>query len=122
MRLIIAGGRDYEFTEANFERLDALHAVHPVTKVLSGCASGADHYGEVWARSNGIPVEEHPAQWDALGRRAGPVRNIEMAHQADAVVLFPGGDGTQNMHDEAKARDLRIFDWRGDSWQGPRGP
>lgn len=118
MRLIIAGGRGYDFTEANFERLDALHAAHPVTAVLSGCAPGADHYGEVWARSKGIPVEEHPAQWGKYGKSAGPRRNREMACQADAVVLFPGGAGTQNMHDEAMARNLRVFDWRDSSWRG----
>lgn len=120
MRLIIAGGRGYDFTSANWDRLDDLHAAHPVTAVLSGGAPGADHGGEVWARSRGIPVEVYAAEWGRWGSSAGPRRNREMASRADAVVLFPGGAGTQNMHDEARARDLRIFDWRATSWQGAK--
>lgn len=118
MRLIISGGRGYDMTEANFERLDALHAEHPVAIVLSGGAPGADHGGEVWARSRGVPVEVYAAEWGRFGPGAGPIRNRKMASHADAVVLFPGGAGTQNMHDEARARNLRIFDWRATSWQG----
>jgi predicted Rossmann-fold nucleotide-binding protein len=37
-----------------------------------------------------------------------------MAQYADAVVLFPGGKGTQSMFDEATKAGIVIFDWRGE--------
>jgi predicted Rossmann-fold nucleotide-binding protein len=35
-----------------------------------------------------------------------------MAKYADAVVLFPGGLGTENMLVQAINHNLKIFDWR----------
>lgn len=112
MKLIIAGGRDYHFTPADIAALDAL--LPEVTEVVSGCASGADREGEEWAASHKIPIRKFPADWRNDGRAAGPIRNRLMAEYADAVILFPGGKGTMNMHDEAHMRGLRIIDRRQD--------
>jgi hypothetical protein len=43
---------------------------------------------------------------------AGHNRNEEMAKYADAVVLFSGGSGTNNMHKTSLKHSLRIFDRR----------
>lgn len=112
MKLIIAGGRDYQFTEADYDRLDALHERTPVSEVVSGKAPGADTCGEEWARRHGLPVAEFPADWEAHGRAAGPMRNHQMAVYADAVALFPGGRGTRSMHRLATKEGILIFDFR----------
>lgn len=112
MRLIIAGGRMYRFTKSDLDFLDKIHLEHAVSEVLCGGATGADEYGRLWAIDNNIPVVMFPANWEAWGRAAGPIRNREMAHEANAVVLFPGGVGTNSMALIAKEFGLTIFDQR----------
>lgn len=111
MKLIIAGGRDYQFTKKDWDRLETIRNVH---EVVSGGARGADEAGEAWAAFRQKPIKRFMADWEKFGKRAGPMRNREMAEYADAVALFPGGKGTQNMYLEAKARNLVIYDFRND--------
>ena len=114
-RLIIAGGRDYQFTARDRERLDGIPFVK---EVVSGAAKGADTCGEEWARSKGIPIKRFPADWDKYGKNAGIIRNGEMARYVacfgpgGALALFPGGTGTDNMHLLAENHQLIIYDWR----------
>jgi len=112
MKLIIAGGRNYRFTDEDWDSLEALHKVTPITEVVCGGAEGADEYGRQWAILNDIPVKMFPANWDQHGKSAGPIRNREMAEYADAVVLFPGGKGTQSMCENAVKHGLSIYDRR----------
>lgn len=112
MKLIIAGGRDYRLTRTDLGDLDWLHGKIKVTEVVSGCARGADKGGEMWAESRGLPIKRFPADWDTFGKRAGYLRNAQMADYADAVVLFPGNKGTSMMFDLARERGLKIYDWR----------
>ncbi len=109
MKLIIAGGRNYVFTEDDIAFLNSLPSVG---EVVSGGASGADKHGEAWAKANGIPVKSFPALWQEYGKFAGPKRNNEMARYADAVVLFPGGAGTKSMARFATREGLMIYDRR----------
>lgn len=106
LSVIIAGGRDYKFTPEDREWLDTL----PIAEVVSGGAPGADAEGESWATSKGISIRRFPADWKKHGRAAGPIRNREMAEQAQAVALFPGGRGTADMRKQAQKRGLVIFD------------
>lgn len=109
MRLVIAGGRDYTLTRADYVSLDALAVKLGVAEVVSGGAKGADAGGEDWAKSRGFPVRLFPAQWKRYGKRAGPIRNREMAEYADAVALFPGGSGTESMRREARRSGLPVY-------------
>ena len=115
MKLIIAGGRDYQFTDADYDSLDELLSALPIQEVISGCATGADECGEAWAKLRGIPVRQYRADWKTHGKAAGPMRNQSMASYADAVALFPGGKGTESMYRIAKASGLEIFDFRNGS-------
>jgi hypothetical protein len=112
MRLIIAGGRDYQLTEADYLRLDAIHERYCVVEVFSGGATGADECGKQWAAKNDIVFTCYPADWKNHGKAAGPIRNRQMANEAQAVALFPGGRGTESMWKEADAAGIRIFDFR----------
>lgn len=109
MRLIVAGGRDYRFTPADLARLDELRAEQGVTEIVSGGCSGADEWGEMWARSRGLPFRVFRADWKKHGKAAGPIRNRLMAQYAHAVILFPGGAGTASMRREAEIYGLTIF-------------
>ena len=123
MRAIIAGSR----TATNYD--DLLRAIGFVSSalatsatgaapwkpslVISGTARGADALGERWARQNGIPLLRMPADWKAHGRRAGYVRNLEMAKQAEALIALWDGisRGTAHMIETARSNNLRVFVW-----------
>lgn len=110
MKVIIAGGRNYRLKRSDFNIFDLID----ITEIVSGCCSGADKAGEGYAERELIPVKRFPANWNKHGRAAGPIRNREMAQYADAVVLFPGGRGTQSMHNEAVKAGIKIYDMRGE--------
>lgn len=110
MKLIIAGGRDYHITVKDVMRLNALNL--EITEIVSGCSAGADTGGECFAGIINRPIAKFPADWNKHGKAAGPIRNRQMAEYADAVVLFPGGRGTQSMFNEATKAGIQIFDWR----------
>lgn len=104
---IIAGSRDYQLTEEDLARLNDL----PIREVVSGGSTGVDQAGKEWAGSRGIPVKRFPADWKRYSHGAGPKRNREMTKYADAVVLFPGGRGTDSMRREAVKAGIRIYDF-----------
>ena len=108
MKLIIAGGRDYDLTVGDFSSL--MDLMPRVTEVVSGGATGVDQQGEMWADFYGFPIKRFPADWRTHGKAAGPIRNAEMAAYADAVALFPGGRGTASMRREAEKAGIEIFD------------
>ena len=123
MKLIIAGGRKYKLTGKDHV---ALNSIEGVREVVSGCARGADTSGELWAKRKGLKVSRFPADWanidppDAFVKtradgskynaRAGFDRNQRMADYADAVALFPGGSGTEDMRSRAKKSGLDIYE------------
>jgi hypothetical protein len=53
------------------------------------------------------------AEWESLGRKAGPIRNQRMLTEGKPalVVAFPGGKGTANMVAQARATNVRVFIW-----------
>ena len=97
MKTIICGSRHFA-APALMKRVMANLRWSP-TEVISGCAPGADTYGEKWAASNRISVKQFPANWKTYGRAAGPIRNKQMAKYGDACVafLYAGSRGTKNM-------------------------
>ena len=117
MRLIIAGSR--KLTDAKVvipaisEAVDNIETMieQSITEVVSGCANGIDSLGEEWARQAGIPVKQFPANWDQHGKAAGPIRNRQMAANADALLAIWDGKsrGTANMIREAEARGLPVM-------------
>ena len=111
MRLIIAGGRDFNSLDLLTERMDfLLKETTEQVVIISGTAAGADRVGEQYAADKGYLVERYPAQWDKFGKSAGYKRNQQMADQADAVVVFWNGKsyGSKHMIDIAKKMGLNL--------------
>lgn len=106
MKVIIAGTRDITDEVWIHDILDKCHKIDPITEVVSGRARGPDTFGETWAKKNNIHVEPFPADWKKYGKRAGPLRNAEMAEYADRAMIFWDGksSGTNNMIAEMKVR------------------
>ena len=109
IKLIVAGGRKYQFTQ---EDIDRLNEIKDIECIVSGGATGADKQGEIYAQHNGIPVDVFTADWGKYGKSAGPRRNRQMAKYADALAVFDGGKGTTNMVKEALKEGLTIYDFR----------
>lgn len=80
MKCIIAGGRDFD----DYSRLERIMDKCPyeISEVICGKARGADSLGEKWAKSKGIHVEYFIPDWEGLGKRAGFLRNKDMAEYA----------------------------------------
>jgi hypothetical protein len=110
MKLIIAGGRNYDMSTEDYHKLSDIGGI---SEIVSGGCSGADMSGEQYAHLNKIPVKMFYANWNVHGRAAGPIRNKQMAEYADAVALFPGGRGTESMFREAAKAGIKIYDFRG---------
>lgn len=122
MKIIIAGGRDFNNLERLFKvcdrilkELDEIEIVSgmcPPTKDSQGnvIAWGADMLGLMYAKDREYKIHEFPADWDGLGRKAGPLRNGEMAIYADGLIAFWDGKsrGTKNMIDTAKKLELKV--------------
>lgn len=113
MRTIIAGSRDitdYGWLCDAMDEAERLHGIKP-SVVVSGAARGVDRMGERWAKERGIPVDPYVADWKTHGRAAGPIRNREMAENADALVALWDGHsgGTKDMIEVAKKKGLTFY-------------
>ena len=66
--------------------------------MVSGGAPGVDSVAEEAARAAGLETVVFHADWETLGRRAGPIRNEQIIQRADRVVAFWNGHsrGTLN--------------------------
>jgi hypothetical protein len=91
--------------------LDRLHTERQFGLVITGGARGADTMAHDWALSRGIPTEVYMAEWERLGRKAGPLRNQRMLQEGkpNLVVAFPGGRGTANMVSQANAAGVDVI-------------
>lgn len=121
-KLVIAGSRSFNNRKELFDKCDYL-LQNKIKQgydiiIISGHATGADTFGEEYARSRNYKLLIKPADWDNLNApnaiikinskgykynaRAGMDRNREMALLADACVIFmvgesPGSKGMYNI-------------------------
>lgn len=113
-RVIITGSRDLR--EAK-EVYDALYAeknlaggAFNLTVIHGDCPTGADRYAHKWCSWFPQVVEEkYPADWDAHGKAAGPIRNKVMVDLgADVVRAFPRGEARGTMNCVGYAKEAKI--------------
>jgi hypothetical protein len=114
MKVIIAGSRNilgYQKHDWFNSKLDHLFSsCKSEVEIVSGRARGADRMGERYASENGLKVHLFPADWEGLGKKAGYIRNGEMAEFSDALVAFWDGKsrGTKHMIDLARKHGLKV--------------
>lgn len=115
MKVIIAGSRNIP-EKLSEELVDTILTSLfkdlniKVTEVVSGTARGGDKIGEAWAYFNAIPVKKFPANWDKYGKRAGYLRNSEMAEYGEMLVAIWDGSskGTKHMIDLADKKGVKV--------------
>lgn len=105
MKIIIAGGRDFSNRDMLHSYMSLIPPWVAIDEIVSGGAKGADALGEEWAKLNGKPCKVFPAEWNRLGKRAGPIRNAEMSVYANGLIAFWDGKskGTSHMIEMMKA-------------------
>lgn len=108
MRVIIAGSRDITDYEIVKQAINA--SGFEITCVVSGGARGVDMLAIQYAREYGIKWKFFPADWDTYGKAAGPMRNSQMAENADALIAVWDGKsrGTADMIRKAQAKGLKV--------------
>lgn len=84
-RVLVFGSRTWRNRSLISRTLNKILAEHPSLTVVHGaCPSGADRIADDWARAaqdagSDVEIEPHPADWDRWQKRAGFIRNGEMA-------------------------------------------
>ncbi len=127
MKVIIAGGRDFNNYPLLCNVCDYLLQNQIDVTIITGMAVGADMLGYHYARERGYKIIKKPAKWnDVEGKPknevkvnrggnkywvlAGHARNIEMANEGDVLIAFwdKKSTGTRHMIHEASKRGLKI--------------
>lgn len=112
MKVIIAGSRHITDFEKVCNAIEASGWASIIKEVVCGMASGVDEQGHFWARQRGLSVKEFFPKWGEHGSAAGPIRNMEMAKYADALILVWDGEsrGSRSMKGCAQACGIPIYE------------
>lgn len=91
-RAVFNGSRNWGAPAPIFSKLNDVWERHPDLVVVHGAGRGADLIVQALCEWMEVPFEAFPADWDALGRRAGPERNQQMVDSGiEAVYAFKSG-------------------------------
>lgn len=110
MKALVCGSRNWTNPDQIKYVIDSLPTE---STVIVGGALGADFIAESLAeKRRDLKVKVFLAQWDLHGKRAGPIRNIEMLDQEpDVVYAFPleESKGTSHTIREARKRGIKTI-------------
>lgn len=112
MRVLVCGGRAYGNAGRVNQTLFSIAACDGIDVIIHGGAKGADTLAGEWARGHGgiTCIVEYP-DWNRFGPAAGHERNRKMlTHKPWLVVAFPGGRGTADMVQQAKAAGINVME------------
>jgi len=112
-RVIVAGSKDfndYDFLKEKLDHLLAKKLEDFEINIVSGTAVGADKLGERYANENGFDIHRYPADWNKFGKSAGYLRNVQMAENADACVVFRvnNSKGSTHMINIANEKNILV--------------
>lgn len=122
MKTIIAGSRDIGNYMLVRQAVALSGFKDQITEVVSGGARGIDRLGERYAKEEGIPYVVFTPEWEIYGKRAGILRNAEMADYADALIAIWDGEsrGTKHMIDDARKKGLKVFVFKLPKYKEPK--
>lgn len=107
---IVAGSRKILDSKLVYGILDKLP--WQIEVLFSGRATGVDTISYLWGLENLGPqkLRSFIPNW-SLGKKAGPLRNLEMATQAQALVAIWDGEsrGTKDMINKAIEHNLIVL-------------
>lgn len=111
MKLIIAGSRGLTDIAFVTSAIRLCPFLYQTTEVVCGGAKGVDTIGYEFADNLGLPVTVMRADWEKYGKKAGALRNIEMAEYADALcyIRHESTPGTAHMIKEMHKRNKPVW-------------
>lgn len=117
MKLIVAGSRGFHRINYLKELELAIHEFEAANNFVTteivhgGNMQSADYLGWVYGAQTGLPVKVFNADWDAHGKRAGILRNIEQGEYGDGLVTLWDGlsPGTKHMQDFMKSKSKPVY-------------
>jgi len=84
--------------------------------ISGGCTKGGDRFAEHIAKWYHIPITIYPAQWHKYGKKAGAIRNKQIAEESDYLIACVSedrkGGGTEitiNEFIKRKGKDKLII-------------
>jgi len=105
-KVAVVGSRHFTDRDYIYKTLDAYHEKHGILWLISGGAQGTDQIAEQWGRDRQVEaVLSFPAQWDKLGRSAGPVRNQKIVSWCNVLIAFLKDNSIGTANSITKARD-----------------
>jgi hypothetical protein len=113
-RIAIVGSREELAYARRTEVEKLIDSLPQGTVVITGDAYGVDAWAKHRAWYRGLVCVVCTAPWKSLGKRAGPLRNSEIAQIADRVVAFPNepedhmGSGTWDAIRQARAAGKEV--------------
>lgn len=108
MRVLVCGGRHYD-GPVDLALTELHESRGPISMIIHGGASGADHLAGEWAKKNAVHYAVVPALWKKLGQKAGPIRNqVMLTLMPDICLAFPGGRGTKDMVSRCKKAGVKV--------------
>lgn len=114
INICIAGSRDINDEELVFSEIDKFINENKIPRerilIVSGMAKGVDYLGMIYGELHGLKVSAHPARWDLYGKRAGMVRNKQMAINLDFLLAIWDGKstGTEHMINYCKSKNIET--------------
>lgn len=110
MKIIVAGGRDFNDKKRAFKKLDKLRKGREEVTIIHGDAEGADKIGGLYAKERKLDMVIFPANWEGRGNSAGHIRNSAMGDYGTHLLAFWDGKshGTKSMIDIATRKGLKV--------------
>lgn len=122
-RILICGDRNYgkssnqKICQKNIEETLTLWNLEEIECIIQGeCPyGGADYLAKMVAQKLHIPVLSFPADWKTYGKRAGPIRNMQMLKEGKPTVVIAFHDdietskGTKHMMTIAKKEGIPVY-------------
>jgi len=123
VRVLITGSRSWDLGPDFAERVvtGLLQKHGPGLILIHGdCPSGVDAAIQEACEEVGVPTERHPADWQALGKGAGPRRNQAMVDLGAALCLAFSRDlhasrGTADCARRARASGIPTWHVRSEA-------
>ena len=97
MKVIVAGSREVKNREFVWAKIE--ESGYNITELVSGGARGVDQIGEDyswWVLKKRPKIFQ--ALWDVYGKKAGILRNLDMAKYADALIAIWDGESRGTLH------------------------
>ena len=101
VKLMVFGGREfqnYEVMKAHILAIAKDMGPDKGISIVSGMARGADKLAVRIAEELGAKIYKFPADWNQYGKRAGFLRNTQMAEFADQGLAFWDGKSRGTKH------------------------